>query len=294
MNGLMVRWMAVAGVLLGPVVGSAQVSCTTEGLNAAADLYVAAQGQGLVRPVRATPAQGAPYRLELAGLPVAMRMSYVENFETVLQTPRVIEKALKIDRHLSLLDRKKCETFTEALVADQAGPYALGARMRVTNEMVSEMETVWSAPGYAGFDIDAYLKNSSAEDWGPIALGERDSRATLEAVANAYLDALVAGKAAVMPWGLPCARAAADGSCQVGVPAGAVNIANRHSVVDETLGAVAVLDTFGADPGSGRIRAADVHVFRVQYGKVRYVHAVTHWADGGRALAAATPTPGRR
>ena len=271
--------MALAGVLLVPAVGSAQISCTTEGLKAAADLYIDAQAKGPARLTRTTGTTGL--QVHLADLPVSVRMSYVENFE-MIYGGRMIDRPLKMDRELSLLDRERCETFTEGLVSDKAGPFALGARLKLKNDRVDEMETIWSAPGYRGFDIDGYTKSSAAEDWSPVRLGERDSRATLERVANAYLDALVAGKATVMPWGMPCERAAADGSCRVGVPVGTVNIANRHFVVDETLGAVAVLCTLGADPTSGRVRAADAHVFRVEGGKVRFVHAVTHWADGGR------------
>jgi hypothetical protein len=141
------------------------------------------------------------------------------------------------------------------------------------------------APGYRGFDIDGYLKNSSAEDWGTISEAARDTRATLEYAANAYLDALLAGKADVMPWGFPCNRTAADGSCRVGVPAGTVNIANRHFVVDETMGAVAVLCTFGVDPSSGRVRTPDAHLFRVENGKVRFVHALTHLLDAAGSAA---------
>ena len=73
---------------------------------------------------------------------------------------------------------------------------------------------MWSAPGYRGFDIDAYMKNSSAEAWAAIPADQRDTRATPESAANAYLDALLAWKADVMPWGFPCSRTAADGSRQ--------------------------------------------------------------------------------
>ena len=141
------------------------------------------------------------------------------------------------------------------------------------------MEMVWSTIGHRGFDVDSYLKNSSADQWGEIPPPDRDTRVTLESAANAYLDALQAGKAEVMPWGLPCSRTAANGSCQVDAPMGTVNIANRHFVVDQSIGAVAVFCTFGADPATGRIRAPDVHLFRIENGKVRFVHAITHLLD---------------
>jgi len=64
-------------------------------------------------------------------------------------------------------------------------------------------------------------------------------------------------------------------SCEVGVPAG-VNIANRHFVVDEELGTVQVFCTFGAGTPGGGSGAPDSHLFRVENGKLRYVHTLTH------------------
>jgi hypothetical protein len=273
MNRFMLVSMALASALLAPAVSHAQISCTREGLKAAADLSIAAQSHGYKRHTQGpiTASAVPPGSGFLADLPVSGRMSYVENFDTALRS-RLIDKPLKIDRHLSLLDTARCETYTEGLVSDKADPYALGTQLRLNERgVVTEIDMIWSAPGYRGFDIDGYLKNSSAEDWGAIPAARRDTRATLESAANDYLDALLAGKADVTPWGFPC-----NGSCRVGVPAGTVNIANRRFVVDETMGAVAVLCTFGVDPASGRIRTPDAHLFRVENGKVRFVHALTH------------------
>lgn len=97
------------------------------------------------------------------------------------------------------------------------------------------------------------------EDWGVIPAARRDTRDTLVAAANAYLDAFLEGKKDLVPWGLPCNRTEGgmrtgkgtpEDSCDVGVPSG-VNIVNRHYVVDETFGA-------GSPGGSG---AADTHLF---------------------------------
>ena len=274
MNRFALSWMALASALLAPAVSYAQSSCTRDGLKTLTDLYIAALTNGYGMPK------------------LAVRMSYVENFDTT-SPGRSIDKPLKIDQHRSLLDTARCETFTEVLVSDEANPLALGTRLHVNNDAVSEIEKIWSTTGYLGFDVDSYLKNSAAEDWGEIPPPDRDSRATLESAANAYLNALLVGKAGVMPWGFACNRTAADGSCQVGVPAGTVNIANRHFVVDNAIGAVAVFCTFGADPATGRIRTPDVHLFRVENGKVRFVHALTHLLDAGDAGQAKAPTPAK-
>ena len=86
------------------------------------------------------------------------------------------------------------------------------------------------------------------------------------------------------PWGFPCVRveggaytgkdSPAD-SCEVGVPAG-VNIANRRFVVDEVTGTVQVFCTFGAGDPNGGSGAPDSHLFRVENGKLRYAHTLTH------------------
>jgi hypothetical protein len=105
------------------------------------------------------------------------------------------------------------------------------------------------------------------------------SPTTLVAAANAYLDAFLEKKLDLVPWGLPCERleggaytgkGSPSDSCQVGVPGG-VDIVNRRFIVDPVFGTVQVFCTFGADNGP-----ADSHLFRVQNGKLRYVHTMTH------------------
>lgn len=261
------RWIAFAGALLAPASGYAQISCTREGLKAAADLYVAAQTKG-----------------DTAGLPLANGLSYVENFKLMNINEGLIKKAMKIDHHRSLLDTSTCQTFTEVIVTDKAAPHVLGTRLRVNHALIAEIEMVWTTTGYWLFNADNYLQYSSSEDWGTIPAAQRDSRATLVAAANAYLDAFLEGKPELVPWGYPCRRiegGAITGkgldtdTCQDGVPSG-VNITNRHFVVDETIGAVIAFCTFGAGTPGGGSGSADTHLFRVQNGKLRYAHTLTH------------------
>src|SRR5580698_8988701 len=267
MNRFAVKWMAFAGALLAPAVGYAQVSCTREGLKAAVDLYIAAQTKG-----------------GIAGLPLATGLGYVENFKTMNINEGLIQKAMKIDHQRSLLDTSTCQTFTEVIVSDKDNPYALGTRLRVNHGLIAEIEMMWTTTGYWGFNVDNYLKYTSAEDWGEIPAARRDTRATLVSAANAYLDAFLEGKGDLVPWGYPCnrteggmhtGRGAPDDTCQVGVPSG-VNISNRHFVVDETIGAVVAFCTFGAGGPNGGSGAPDTHLFRVENGKLRYVHTLTH------------------
>jgi hypothetical protein len=260
------KWMALGAVLVAPA-GYAQVSCTREGLKAAADLYVAAQAKG-----------------DTSGMPLANGLGYVENFKPIAIAEGLIKKPMKIDHSRTLIDTSACSTFTEVIVTDKANPYALGTRLRVNHGLIAEVEMLWTTTGYWLFNADNYLQYSSKEDWGTIPAAKRDTRATLVAAANAYLDAFLEGKMDLVPWGFPCNRTeggmhtgkgAPDDSCQVGVPSG-VNIANRHFVVDETIGAVVAFCTFGAGGPNGGSGAPDTHLFRVEGGKLRFVHTLTH------------------
>jgi hypothetical protein len=271
-------WIVLSGALLAPAVASAQVSCVRGGLQRAVDLYLDAQTKG-----------------DVSGLPLAMGLGYVENMAPVAIADGLISTPLKIDHHRSLLDESTCQTFTEVIVTDPAKPYVLGTRLRVNHDKIAEIEIVWTTTGYWLFNADAYLKYSSSEDWGPIPADERDSRGTLVAAANAYLDAFLEGKIDLVPWGFPCVRVEGGAytgrgtptdSCEAGVPSG-VNIANRRFVVDEVLGSVVVYCTFGAGGPTGGSGAPDTHLFRVENGKLRYVHTLTHllqasFRSGGR------------
>lgn len=257
----------LAGLLLVPAVSSAQISCVRGGLQRAVDLYIEAQSTG-----------------DLSGLPLAAGLGYIENMETIALEDGIINTAYEIDHHFSLFDEATCQTFTEVIVANEDAPYVLGTRLRVNHDKIAEIEILWTTTGYWLFDADAYLQYSSAEDWGPIPANERDSRGTLVSAANAYLDAFLEGKIDLVPWGFPCVRveggaytgrgSPAD-SCEVGVPAG-VNIANRRFLVDEVIGSVVVFCTFGAGTPGGGSGAPDTHLFRVEDGKLRYVHTLTH------------------
>ena len=259
--------IVVAVNLLAPTSGFAQISCTREGLQRAVDLYVAAQTKG-----------------DTSGLPLATGLGYVENHAPAKMDEGLIKTAMKIDHHRSLLDASTCQTFTEVIVANKEKPYVLGTRLRVNRDKIAEIEILWTTTGYWLFNADAYLKWSSSEDWGTIPANKRDTRATLVAAANAYLDAFLEGKKDLVPWGYPCQRTEGGAhigkgdsmdSCDVGVPSG-VNIANRRFVVDETIGSVVVYCTFGAGGPGGGSGAPDTHLFRIENGKLRYVHTLTH------------------
>ena len=253
--------------LLAPVAAMAQVACTRDGLQNAADLYIEAQTSG-----------------DRSGLPLPPGVGYQENMAVADIETGLINTPMVIDHHRSLLDTDTCQTFTEVIVTDEDAPYVLGTRLRVNGDKIAEVEILWTTTGYWLFDADAYLQYSSTEDWGTIPVPERDSRGTLVASANAYLDAFLEGNTDDVPWGYPCVRTEGgmhtgtgsdDDTCAVGVPSG-VNIANRRFVVDETIGSVVVFCTFGAGSPGGGSGAPDTHLFRLENGVLRYVHTLTH------------------
>jgi hypothetical protein len=265
MSRMLCKWIVVSAALLLPAVTFAQISCTRDGLQAATDLYLAAQSKG-----------------DTSGLPLAKGLAYMENQkETDIKTG-VIQKPMKIDFHRTLIDPTTCQSFTEIIVTDKEHPYVLGTRLRVNHDKIVEIESMVTQQGDWLFNADNYMKWSPNEDWGVIPPDQRDTRDTLVAAANAYLDAFLEKKTDLVPWGYPCERTEGGlrtgkqlptDTCAVGVPAG-VNIVARRFVVDETIGAVVAFCTFGVGG------LPDTHLFRVEKGKLRYVHTLTHVPPG--------------
>ena len=151
--------IVLAGALLVPTAGFAQISCTREGLQRAVDLYIAAQTTG-----------------DTSGMPMAVGLGYMENAAPADIGKGLIKTPMKIDHQRSLLDTATCQTFTEAIVANKEKPYVLGTRLRVNHDKIAEIETLWTTTGYWLFNADTYLQYSSTEKWDVIAVDKRDTR----------------------------------------------------------------------------------------------------------------------
>ena len=268
------KWLAAVAVMLAPTAGYAQISCTRAGLDAAAEMLVAAQGSG-----------------DTSKLPAAQGLGYIENFKLMPIGEGVLKKALKIDFHRNMVDTTTCQTFTEMIVTDPANPHVIGTRLRVNKDKIVEIESLVTNTGDWLFNADNYLKWSPDEDWDIIPENKRDSRDTLVQAGNAYLDAFLEQNLDPVPWGEPCNRTEGgmrtgkgepNDSCTVGVPAG-VNITGRHWVVDEAKGTITIFCTFGVNG------LPDSHTFRLNNGKLRYVHTLSAYPDGDPR----TPGPNR-
>jgi len=260
----MIRSLAVIAamscVLFTPAESRAQFACSRADLQAAVDSYLAAQGKGTPSSMR-----------------FATGVKYTENMQDAAIDKSILRSPLKIDFHRSLLDAEACETFTEVIVTDASHPYLLGVRLKLAAGRIAELETLVTDKDDWLFNADNYLKYSRGENWGVIPAASRDTRATLIAAANAYEDIFFDNNVKV-PWGTPCNRleggnvrtgkGAAEDTCNSGVPSG-MPITERRFVVDPDIGAVVVLSRFSVN------RLPDSHLFRLENGKIRFVHTLT-------------------
>ena len=251
--------VAVCGVLFSPAETRAQSVCTRSDLQSAVDSYIAAQGKGTPSEMR-----------------LATTAKYSENMQDAAIEKGILRTPLKIDFHRSLLDASACETFTEVIVTEVTHPYVMGVRLKLTAGRIAEIETLVTDKDDWLFNADNYLKYSRGESWGVIPGTSRDTRATLVAAANAYEDIFFDNSVKV-PWGTPCNRleggirtgkGTPEDTCNSGVPSG-MKITNRRFVVDPDIGAVVVLSRFSNN------ELPDSHLFRLENGKIRYVHTLT-------------------
>ncbi|KAK4120950.1 hypothetical protein N657DRAFT_578400 [Parathielavia appendiculata] len=249
----------VALVALGPLLASA-AECTREFLKTSADSLVAAQ------------TAGDPSLLK----PVSPGLIYHENFAAAALQSGILASPIKIDHSRHSLDTTQCATYTELISATGAKPYVLGTQMWFDPEAgaISKMDTLISTTGDWLFNATGTLHWASREDWGAIPESQRNPRAVIQAAADAYCD-IFSDKSVVVPWGRPCARleggaytgnGGPNDRCDVGIPSGA-SLVDRRYVIDETVGAVSVFLSFSGIP--------DSHEFRVEGGKLRYVHTIT-------------------
>jgi len=252
---------ALAAVLVSsPAV--AQGACSRELLQGIADDWVASLEKG------------SPFEMNLGEW-----VDYQENLEIGFMSA-FFDKPRKVDWHRALLDTSGCKVFVESVILDEERPMVLATVLTNGFFGVSPIDNIVTDQGDWLFDAKATHDYARQEDWSPIPEGQRMSREQLIAAADAYLNKF-SDKSVQVPWGLPCARLEggtyigghdADDTCDIGMPEG-VALTERRYVVDETLGAVNVLLRFGES------RRPDSHTFRIENGKIRFIHTVTNCGD---------------
>jgi len=242
-------------------------ACDRGTLSQTADRYVAAQSLGEIRYIKS----------------LTPNTTYHEQFRPVPIGTGILATALKIDHRRSIYDTTQCASYTELIVTDKSHPYVIGTQIWHSASNSSEIAKIDSIVT----DKEDWLFNAShtlyyalQENWNPISPeSARDSRATIQAAGDAYLNLFKGGPGTVdVPWGESCRRlegglyTAPGDTCNSGVPSG-VDLVDRRYVIDETLGVVDVFLKFGGGAnGSG---LPDSHEFRVEGGKLRFVHTIT-------------------
>jgi hypothetical protein len=259
--------IALAGLA---VATTARAECSRQMLQGLTDAYVKAQTDG-----------------NAAMLPLAGGASYAENNQAMEMARGVLAGPLKVDFTRSFLDTTQCATFTELVAATDPHPYVIHTRIEATPDgKVSRIESVVTDAGDWMFGAAEHLAVTRTENWGEIPADKRDSRATLQAAADAYLDNW-GDPALPVPHGTPCARLEGrintgtrnpvGNTCDMGAFPQKLEVGHRRYVIDETIGAVSIFHDFpwldaGLPPDQGTPAS---QMFRVEGGKNRYIHEVT-------------------
>ncbi|KAH8204466.1 hypothetical protein TruAng_001382 [Truncatella angustata] len=261
---------------------TATAACPREQLQNATAEYVASQSQG---------------RVSFTSL--ASNVSYTENEQPLAIGSGILTQALKIDHSRSIHDTELCATFTELIVTDPKHPYVIGTRIVFSGRVISTIESIVTDAGDWAFNATGYLHWNSLERWDPIPAEKRDSRAVIQAAGDAYFDRF-ANVNVTVPWGTPCARLeggaytdarlTGNDTCNLGVPTN-VHVTNRRYVIDQEYGTVDIFLGFpGLDRSVGQQPMPDSHFFRIEGGKIRYIHTVSSCVNAGCGLNGTVPT----
>lgn len=259
----MTRFCLHVVALLLAALEPASAACDRGTLKNVTDSYIAAQTSGSLTPLGSL-INGTNYR---------------ENYKAATISSGILSHALKIDHNRTTLDTTQCASFAELIVTNSAHPYVIGTQLYLSNsttepQTISKIDTIVTDQGDWLFNATGTFYWASRENWGTIAAASRDTRKTIQAAADAYLD-YFRDKSVVVPWGTPCDRleggsytgkGAATDSCNVGVPNG-VDLTDRRYIIDEEVGEVDVFLSFQGAP--------DTHDFRIEGGKIRFVHTMT-------------------
>lgn len=171
------------------------------------------------------------------------------------------------------------------------------------NGTASLIESIVTDEGDWAFNATGYSYWNSFENWDPIPLSKRDTREVIQAAGDAYFNRFQNENVSV-PWGERCARLEGGAytsrtgnltanTCNLGLPS-TIKVTDRRYIVDEEMG---VVDMFLGFPGLDRshvdLPMPDSHLFRVEGGKIKYIHTVSSCIEKGCGMNGSGP-PGRR
>ncbi|PVI02408.1 hypothetical protein DM02DRAFT_501953, partial [Periconia macrospinosa] len=262
--------------------------CTRTLLSNAATAYLTSQTRGTFTPL-------TPY--------LSPNWTYTENNSPIaspLTSPTtILLKPLTIAYNRTIYDLDACATYTEIIAPSTQAPYVLGVQIRHsplppsssppttnTTTTITSIDTITTTPKSWLFNATSTLLHAQQESWLPIPPAQQDSRDAIRAAGDAYLD-MWSDASAVnrVPWGTPCTRleggaytgtGSKNDSCRVGVPVGGGQKPNtgRRYVIDVEMGSVSVFCVW-----EHMMNAADSHEFRLEKGKLRYIHTMTSCGD---------------
>jgi hypothetical protein len=255
--------------------------CTRESLQGTVDKYLDALKKGT-----------------LSLMPLAPEAKYIENRKASQFGQGIWQAPLVVDFQRSFFDVETCETFSEIIHTSSSHPYVVGTRLKVVDGKIAEVESLVSDDNDWLFNAADYLKYSSTEKWGVLSPAQRSDRQALIKAADTYFDIFTDySNFNKMPWGTPCVRIEGGAytnpnndpnpSCTAGVPTGGgVPMLNRHYIVDLDMGTVIGILDFGGEKG-----LPDSHMFRLENGKLRYVHTITVCPTGCPKIPPPPPKP---
>ncbi|KAH7395317.1 hypothetical protein DE146DRAFT_104203 [Phaeosphaeria sp. MPI-PUGE-AT-0046c] len=228
---------------------------------------------------------------DLGLLSLATNATYIENEVPTNITKGLLSQPITIDLSRSLLDTTQCSTFTEITAATNKHQYVVDTRMLVSGESITSIQSVIADSGDWVFNATSHLQWSKIENWDPIPQNKQDARAVIQAAGDAYLDSWADGKIKA-PYGTPCARL--EGGIYTGdknstantcfmpeFPKPFVGALNRRYVIDEVLGGMGILNNFPFIDTTRPDGTPSTNMFRVEGGKIRYIHETTVCATKG-------------
>ncbi|KAF2276482.1 uncharacterized protein EI97DRAFT_494056 [Westerdykella ornata] len=259
--------MATPLLLIIALAGTTLADCGYAYLRNTTSQYVDAQSRGL-------------YTAMTGLIP---NTTYTEQFKPVDIRVGILSKPLKLAHNRSFHDPVRCTTFTEIIVTDPSHPYVIGTRMETDGAKITKIETLVTDAGDWLFNATGYAYYNSLEKWDPIPAQEYDDPAVIKAAGDAYFDRFANANVTV-PYGTPCARLeggaytdsglTGNNTCNLGLP-NTIKVTDRRYVVDVEMGAVNIYVGFpGLDRASNE-PTPDSHLFRVEKGKIRYIHTIS-------------------
>ncbi|KAK4210402.1 hypothetical protein QBC37DRAFT_428864 [Rhypophila decipiens] len=225
-------------------------------------------------------------------LPLSSSATYGENDVTfpITSNASVFAAPIKVDFSRSLFDTTQCATFTELTSTQSSHPYVIHTQIfydtSTASPSISKIQSVVADTGDWIFNATAYLEWTTYETWSAIAPALLDSRSTIKAAGDAYLDQW-GNPSHPVPFATYCSRLEGglytgaknltSNSCPMGAFPSPLNITNRRYVIDEELGAIDIFNDFPFLEASYPLEkpTPSSNLFRVEKGGIRYIHENT-------------------